>query len=148
MPKFDASSIGDVEYDFTDWKGVKGSSLEGQVIDDAGVIPEPSRSLISSTMKRVSDAFKLAGNDDVEETPESIVAALETISDEESFEKLGDELFGAIGDLCDGHPRKESLEALGWRRFMAFFGYVMGEMMSPELQSGDTNSTQKRLRSV
>jgi len=148
MPKFSSESVSDVEYDFTGWKGVKGSTLEGQIIDDKGTIPEPSRQVISSTMKRMSEAFKLMGKDDVEETPEAISKALATVSDEEAFEKFGDELYTAIADLCDGSPRRESLEALGWRRFMAFLGYVMGEVMSPEVGNADTNSTPKRLRSV
>jgi hypothetical protein len=137
MPKFDASSVSDIEYDFTGWN-----------IDDKGVVPEPSRHLISKTMKRVSEAFKMLDAGEVEETPEGIARAMEKVSDEETFDKLGDELLDAITELCNGSPRRESLEALGWRRFMAFFGYVMGEMMSPEVGNIGGSTTQKRLRSV
>lgn len=146
MPKFDASSVSDVEYDFTGWKSV----IDKQPIDDKGIVPEPSRDLVSKTMKRISDAFKSmdAMDSDVEETPESIAKAMNKINDEETFMKMGDELVDTIAELCDGSPRRESLEALGWRRFMAFFGYVMGELMSPEVEGRGSNATQKRLRSV
>lgn len=149
MPKFDATSVGDVEYDFTGWKGVKGSAFAGQPINDKGVIPEPSRHLVSQTMSRVTAAFKsLDSNTDVDETPEAIAAAMEKINDEETFEKMGDELTEAMAELCDGSPSRESLEALGWRKFMAFFGYVMGELMSPEVDKSVSGNTQKRLKSV
>lgn len=149
MPKFDASSVGEVEYDFTGWNGVKGSAFEGRPIDDKGVIPEPSRHLVSVTMSRVTQAFKSMDiAEDVEETPEGIAKAMEKINDEETFMKMGDELTEAIVELCDGSPRRESIEALGWRKFMAFFGYVMGELMSPEVGNAGSGNTQKRLRSV
>jgi hypothetical protein len=149
MPKFDASSIGDVEYDFTGWNGIRGSRYAGIPIDDKGAVPEPSRELVSTTMKRVNDAFQATElHDKAAETPEAIAAALQKINDEDTFKLLGDELMDAVSELCDGSPRRESLESLGWRRFMAFFGYVMGELMSPEVESGATKSTQTRLKSV
>lgn len=151
MPKFDASSVGDIEYDFTGWKGAKGSPFEGRTIDDKGVIPEPSREMVSNAMKRVNEAFKstdLAGSTDDAQTPEGMAAQLQKINDEDTFRKLGDELLDVVSELCEGSPRRESLESLGWRRFMAFFGYVMGELMSPEVENGASRPTQPRLRSV
>lgn len=144
MPKFDASSVSDVEYDFTGFKSI----IDKQPINDKGIIPEPSRHMVSKTMTRVKNAFTALDMDDVEETPEGIAKAMEKVSDEETFEKMGDELIDAVTELCDGSPTRESLEALGWRRFMAFFGYVMGELMSPEVGNAGTRSTQLRLRSV
>lgn len=149
MPKFDASSVSDVEYDFTGWKGIKGSAYEGRTIDESGTVPEPSRQLVAQTMKRVSEAFKQTELGDVGETPDEIAKAMEKVNDEETFEKLGDELLDAISELCDGSPSRQAMEALGWRRFMAFFGYVMTELMSPEVgNAGGSNTQGKRLRSV
>jgi hypothetical protein len=148
MPKFDASSVSDIEYDFTGWNGIRGSAYEGRPIDDKGSVPEPSRQMVSQTMTRVANAFKALDMDEVEETPEGIAQAMEKVSDEETFDRLGDELMATVSELCDGHPRRESLEALGWRKFMAFFGYVMGEMMSPEVEGIASRTTPKRLRSV
>lgn len=144
MPKFDASSLSDVEYDFTGWKSV----IDRQTINDKGVIPEPSSDLVGRTMKRITEAYKSTGMGDVDENPEAVAEAMQKIDDEETFQKMANELLGAIAELCDGAPKKESLEALGWRRFMAFLGYVMKELMSPELSSADTGNTPARLRSV
>lgn len=144
MPKFDASSIGDVEYDFTEFKSV----IDRQYIDDAGAIPEPSPDLVGRTMKRISEAFDAIDMKDVGDTPEEIGKAMKKIDDEQTFLKMSDQLLDAIAELCDGAPRRESLEALGWRRFMAFTGYVMSELMSPEVSKQDTGSTRKGLRSA
>lgn len=149
MPKFDASSVSDVEYDFTGWKGIRGSVFEGRSIEDSGAIPEPSPDMMSQTMTRITEAFKAMDMGEIEETPAAIADAMKKVDSEDTFSKMSDQLMGAIADLCDGAPKRESLEALGWRRFMAFVGYVMGEMMSPEVLKGDTGNTPAaRLRSV
>lgn len=148
MPKFDASSVSEVEYDFTGFKGVKGSVFAGVSIQDSGEIPEPSPDMVSRTMTRITGAFKKMDLGDVEETPEAIAEALQKVDDENTFKLMADELLEALVELCDGSPRRESLEALGWRRFMAFLGYIMGELMSPEVLKNDTSDTQPRLRSV
>jgi hypothetical protein len=148
MPRFDAASVGDVEYDFTGFKGTKGSIFAGVPIQDRGEIPEPSPDMVSRTMSRITGAFKKMDLGEIEETPEAIAAALNKVDDEQTFKLMADELLDAVAELCDGAPRRESLEALGWRRFMAFLGYVMGELMSPEVLKNDTSTTQGRLRSV
>lgn len=148
MPKFDASTIGDVEYDFTVWKGCRGSHYEGRPIDDKGIVPEPSRDLVSRTMKAITAAFKENDINNVDENPDSVVKVMEKLEDDAMFMKLSDELLDAIAELCDGAPTRDSLESLGWRRFMAFFGYVMRELMSPEVEKPSTNESSVRLRSV
>lgn len=148
MPKFDASSVSDIEYDFTGFKGCKGSPYAGVPIPDQGVIPEPSRELVSTLMARVSKAFEAMNMGAIDETPEAIAEAMQRVDSEGMFAKLGDELLDIINEICDGTPRKESIESLGWRRFMAFFGYIMGELMSPEKGNSGTTATPARLRSV
>jgi len=148
MPKFDLSTVGEVEYDFTQMKGVRGSHYEGRFIEDKGIVPEPSRNLVSTTMQKVSEAFKQTGMEDVDDTPDSVSKAMEKIDDESVFIELSDKLLDAISELCDGSPSREALESLGWRRFMAFFGYIMKELMSPELSGTNGNASPTRLRSV
>lgn len=147
MPKFDASSFEDCEYDFT---GIK-SVFDGAYIQDKGVVPEPSRKLVSETMTKISEAFnQIKGKDtpDVEANPEAIKEALKNVDDDEFFEKMSTQLLDVITKFCQGSPRPESLEALPWPRFMSFFGYVMENMLSPEASVPGTNDTPKRLRSV
>lgn len=143
MPKFDASSIADCEYDLTGIRSVH----TGEYIQDKGVVPEPSRQLVSSTMKRISAAYRDATGEEVDSTPDAITEAMQEAEDE-TFEHMSDALLEVIADFCQGHPTKESLDALPWPRFMAFFGYIMENMLSPEVSAPGSNATPKRLRSV
>jgi len=147
MPKFDASSISDVEYDLT---GIKGT--DGEYIQDRGVVPEPSRQLVKETMKTISRAYNenvATGEDEeIEDTPDAVAEAFQKLDDSEAFDKIADTLVEAIKNFCQGHPSPESIEKLPWPRFMAFFGYLMENMLSPEASSVGTKPTPKRLRSV
>jgi hypothetical protein len=146
MPKFDANSIADVEYDLT---GIRG--INGEYIQDKGVVPEPSRKLVGVTMKRISAAYNenvaTKPDEEIESTPDAVAEAMQTLEDDD-FEAMSDALLEAIVEFCQGHPTRESIEQLPWPRFMAFFGYIMENMLSPEASAPGTNATQKRLRSV
>src|SRR5262245_4415741 len=111
MPKFDASSIADVEYDFT---GIRGS--DGNFIQDKGVVPEPSRQLVTATMKKISKAYNenVAKDEDEEigDTPDEVAEAFGKLDDAEAFEQMADTLVESVTDICQGHPSKESIELL------------------------------------
>jgi len=147
MPKFDASSVADVEYDLT---GIRGT--DGDYIQDKGVVPEPSRELVKATMRKISAAYnENVAKDDSEEigeTPDEVAEAFSNLDSDEAFDKMADALLEAITEFCQGHPSPESIERLPWPRFMAFFGYIMENMLSPEASSVGTKATPKRLRSV
>lgn len=151
MPKFDSTQFSDVEYDFTGFK----STLDGNYIQDKGTIPEPSRHMVAETMKAVSAAFKEMNLDPTDElgdnpTPDQVASVMSNMDEEEenTFEKMSDKLVDIISDFCQGHPTHESLNALSWPKFMAFFGYIMEHMLSPEASVPGTNTTPKRLKSV
>lgn len=141
MPKFDADSIGgDLEYDFTKWGGPK------------GVVPEPPRAAVNGMMKKISSAFKEVGlrdedADDESLTPDQVASTMDKVEDEEMFEKLNDHLLGALADVCGGSPTREQLDALPYRPFMGFFGYLIGNLTNPEGSTPGTKSS-RRLRSV
>lgn len=143
MPKFDASSIEDCEYDFTGIRGV-----DGEFIQDKGVVPEPSRQLVKATMKTVAAAYRDVSGEEIEETPDAIAEAMEKLDTDEAFERMADGTLVALIDFCQGHPSKESLEALPWPRFMAFFGYIMENMLSPEASKPVGKQQVRSLRSV
>jgi hypothetical protein len=146
MPKFDVSSVADVEYDFT---GIRG--IGGEYIQDKGVVPEPSRDLVNATMKRISAAYNenvaKKPDEEIESTPDAVAEAMQTLEDDD-FGAMSDALLEAIVEFCQGHPMRESIEQLPWPRFIAFFGYIMENMLSPEASAPGMNATQKRLRSV
>lgn len=153
MPKFDSTMFSEVEYDFSGFRSTK----TGEYLTDKGVIPEPDRHLVGSTMKRVSEAFKKMKRSDAnveslpdEPTPAEVKKALDSLSDEdmENFSEMADEMVQVIADFCQGHPTYESLDALSWPKFMAFFGYLMEHMLSPEASTPGTNDTPRQLRSV
>lgn len=143
MPKFDASSFAEVEYDFT---GIRGT--DGEYIQDKGVVPEPSRKLVTDTMKRISAAYKDTTGEEIDATPDAVAEAMQELDDDEAFERMADSLLEAICNFCQGHPTPESIALLPWPRFMGFFGYIMENMLSPEASSVATKATPKRLRSV
>ena len=89
------------------------------------------------------------GDDEkIGDTPDDVAAAFEKLDDSEAFDKIADTLLEAISKFCQGHPSAESIAKLPWPRFMAFFGYIMENMLSPEASSAGTKTTPKRLRSV
>lgn len=141
MPKFNAESIGgEIEYDFTKWGGPE------------GVVPEPPRHLVNALMKNITKAFKDAdlgpetGEGEVL-SPEQVADTMNKIEDEEMFQNLTDKLVEHLAEVCGGSPSKKDLEALPYRPFMGFFGYLIGNLTNPEASAPDTNSS-RRLRSV
>lgn len=150
MAKFSAESIEPIEYDFSGFNGP-----DGKPINDKGSIPEPSRAQVNKMMTDVQNAFKEMGlADDAAESPEKVIetmSALEKSKDGESEDKFGkmtEHLVTAMAELCAGSPSQKSLADLPYRPFMAFFGYLMGEVMSPEASAPDTKSSRTPLRSV
>jgi hypothetical protein len=144
MPKFDASSIESCEYDFTGIMSVR----TGEPIQDVGVVPEPSRELVGSTMKAISAAIGKVTGEEVDADPDAVAGALEAIEDDETFEKVAVDMLDTLADFCQGHPTRESLDALPWPRFMAFFGYIMEYMLSPEVSKHADKQPVRTLRSV
>lgn len=153
MPKFDGNSLGgDLAYDFTDYGHP----------DIKGTVPEPSRFAAKRFFKEVQTVMKsldVAPDKDAETaSPEQIVQAMNAIDDEEMFDKLTDGVTDALAKLCGGEqtpegwvggmPTHSQLTALGYRPFMGFFGYLMQNLMNPELQAPATTSSPVRLRSV
>jgi hypothetical protein len=140
LPKFSADSIGgQIEYDFTTWGG------------SAGVIPEPSRKAVKHFMDSIQRGFKEIGlrnaDDPDATTPDEVVDTMNKIEDDEVFEKTAEMLTKAVAEVCGGSPSFDELASLHYRPFMGFFGYLIGELMNPEVSRPGTNTT-RRLRSV
>jgi len=154
VPKFDGESLGgDLAYDFTAYGHP----------DIVGVVPEPSRFAAKRFFKEVQQVFKtldIAPDKEAESTsPDQIVEVMNAIDDEEMFDKLTDGITDCLAKLCGGErsdsgdwsggsPSHKQLTALGYRPFMGFFGYLMQNLMNPELQAPATTRSPVRLRSV
>ena len=153
MPRFDGSSLGgDLQYDFSAYG-------HPEVV---GVVPEPSRFAAKRFFKEVQQVFKklnVAKDPDADTTsPDQIVEVMNKIDDEEMFDKLTEGITDALARLCGaefqndtwmgGSPTHKQLTALGYRPFMGFFGYLMQNLMNPELQAPVTTNSPVRLRSV
>lgn len=141
MPKFDGGSIGgSLEYDLTEWGG------------GPGIVPEPSRPAVNKMMKAVQSSFKELGLADVtggdSTTPNEIADTMNKIEDDEVFEKMTTRMTESVAELCGGKPSLHDLQALPYRPFMGFFGWLMGNLMDPELNKPGTDSSPRRLRSV
>ena len=165
MPKFDGKSLGgDLQYDFTEYGHP----------DIVGTVPEPSRFAAKRFFKEVQAVFKklsLVDEDDESDSasPDQIVAVMNKVDDEELFDQLTDGITDCLARLCGGEqvndssvvgggvggtvwiggsPTHAQLTALGYRPFMGFFGYLMQNLMNPELQAPATTNSPVRLRSV
>lgn len=153
MPKFDGNSLGgDLAYDFTAYGHP----------DIKGVVPEPSRFAAKRFFKEVQHVMKsldIAKDPEADTTsPDDIVEVMNKIDDEEMFDKLTDGVTDALAKLCGGEetgegwvggqPTHNQLTALGYRPFMGFFGYLMSNLMNPELHAPGTTTSPVRLRSV
>lgn len=144
MPKFSADSIGgQIEYDFSTWGG------------PVGVVPEPSRRQVKKFMDDIQQGFKEIGlrtnkdSDSDTTTLEDVAETVDSIDadDEETFQRTADMLTKAVAEVCNGSPSFDDLAALHYRPFMGFFGYLIGELMNPEVSRPGTNNA-RRLRSV
>jgi hypothetical protein len=141
MPEFNADSIGgDIKYNFEKWGGPK------------GIVPEPTRAQVNNLMKAVTMAFKDAGlapNTEEGEvlSPDQVADTMNKVEDPEMFEKLTTVLLDCLAEVCGGSPSREVLEALPYRPFQGFFGYLIGNLTNPESSAPGTNSS-PRLRSV
>lgn len=156
MPKFGADSITKVEYDFSGFEDNNGNSIQ-----DAGFVPEPSRELVNATMKKITAAFEDLGVSGVGDDPNAISAAMKAKegatgeSQDDTFDAMALAVLESMAELCGnsysisksyrdgkeveekvwddaGKPSYSNLNRLKYRPFMGFFQYVMGEMMSPE----------------
>jgi hypothetical protein len=141
VPKFSEETIGgELEYDFTKWGGPKGT------------VPEPPRFAVNKLLKSIDVTFKELGLKDSDDTSEldvdDVAETMNTIDDEEKFVKLQEALLDALTDLCAGNPSREVLEALPYRPFQGFFGYLIGNLTNPEVSVSGTSNSQRRLKSV
>ena len=153
MPRFDGDSLGgDLAYDFTAYGHP----------DIVGTVPEPSRFAAKRFFKEVQQVFKsldIAKDKEADTTsPDQIVEVMNAVDDEELFDKLTEGITDCLAKLCGaeyqndtwmgGSPTHKQLTALGYRPFMGFFGYLMQNLMNPELQAPGTKNSPVRLRSV
>jgi hypothetical protein len=162
VPKFDGNSLGgDLAYDFTAYGHP----------DIKGTVPEPSRFTARRFFKEVQlvmkslDLVREEDKDKDSASPDDIVAAMNAVDDEEMFDKLTDGVTDCLAKLCGaeqvpdstdqsksvwvgGSPSHSQLTALGYRPFMGFFGYLMQNLMNPELQAPASTNSPVRLRSV
>jgi hypothetical protein len=155
VPKFDGNSLGgDLAYDFTGFGHP----------DIKGTVPEPSRFAAKRFFKEVQQVMKsldLVNEEDKDKdsaSPDDIVKAMNAVDDEEMFDKLTDGVTDCLARLCGaeqkpegwvgGSPSHSQLTALGYRPFMGFFGYLMQNLMNPELQAPASMNSPVRLRSV
>ena len=156
MPQFDGSSLGgDLAYDFTAFG-------HPEIV---GVVPEPSRFAAKRFFKEVQYVMKslnVAKSEGDTTSPDEIVEVMNAIDDEEMFDKLTDGITDCLARLCGaelkgegedaqwvgGQPTHKQLTALGYRPFMGFFGYLMQNLMNPELQASGTKNSPVRLRNV
>jgi hypothetical protein len=170
VPKFSGSSIGGkVEYDFSEWGGPAGVVEEPSRIAVKRFMQGAQQ--VFKDLGLRDDKEDEDGEDSI--SPNDLVETMNEIDDEEVFDKLTEGLLGEIAMLCGakrieretpsevggempttevtyegGSPSYAVLTALPYRPFMGFFGYLMENIMNPELSRPVTTQSPRKLRSV
>ena len=130
MPSFDAGAVVEaLDYDFTK-AGVKAK----------GVVPEPTDAAIGRFLDGLKGIYAEAQKTltaDLPEgaSPDEMLAALNQLSGD-SFVKFMADTAGLFGELCSSKPDKDTLLALPLRVRVAFYGWIQGEVISPEAGTG------------
>lgn len=134
MPAFDAGDVLEsLDWDFTK-AGVKAK----------GTIPEPTDHQIGQFLDGLKALYtdaKASGLDlDLAEnaTPEQMMDTLAQVTGEK-FEKFLAALAGLFAELCSDKPSKEQLLGLPLRVRVKFYGWVQGEVVRPEAETGAGN---------
>ncbi len=155
MAMFNGASVGTVEYDFADFG----------MPEESGFIPEPSRHLMSDVMNEIQEVFRKVRGEDIDpDDLDDVREALDRVGDEYSrgmdIGEMTDALVIPVARLCGNVPQYETqtidgeeqdvlvswdesggkpsftaIDKLGFRIFLAFMGYVMEQMTSPEASS-------------
>jgi hypothetical protein len=111
--------------------------------------------------------------DDESLSPNELVETMNSIDDEEIFDQLTEGILGSLAQLCGarrmelptgelneqgfpvveihyegGSPSHAALSALPYRPFMGFFGYLMENLMNPEVSRPGTTISRRRLHSA
>ena len=130
MPAFDAAGLADsLEWDFGPF-GVK----------KKGVIPEPSDRQIGDFLDGLKSLFE-ASRDLLPEqlagdaTPEAMLEAMSQVTGDKFVTMMAD-IAGLFAQLCSSKPDKDTLLEIPLRYRVTFYGWVQGEVFTPEGGTG------------
>ena len=129
MAKFDAAqAVEALEYDFTKYGGT------------AGVIPEPTDTLLNGFFQAQRDTLKVLGVTDASQlrNRETMMQVMANLP-EDAMEKMGELSMESIATLCQGTPALEEIRKLPPRVRNAFMGWLMGHF-SPEAKPDGSRS--------
>lgn len=142
MPSFDAGAVVEaLDWDFTK-AGVKAK----------GAVPEPTDAAIGRFLdglkKLYAEAQKsLTAELPADASPDQMLDALNQLSGD-SFVKFMADTAGLFAELCSNKPDKETLLALPLRVRVAFYGWIQGEVISPEAGTGAGSAVVTKLPSA
>ena len=123
MPKFDATLVEPMTYDFT---GFGQPGVEG-------TIPEPSSERIETFLAVMREVMPI--KEDTDDDGKTI-SVLDMDAIEEKFGEDPDEAMAlvdaACAEVCQNTPTAEQIAALPYRAHRMFWGWLFGTLMSPE----------------
>lgn len=130
MPQFDAGNVVEgLDYTFRPY------------VDSSGTITEPSDKQLGDFMSGLKKLMA-SGKDDIglgkvsdPSDPQQMMAAIDDLEPDE-FVRVMSEFARLHAELCGGHPSQADIMALPLRRRILFFGWLQGEVMSPEPAPG------------
>lgn len=129
-----AKAVSPLDFDFTAHGGPKGT------------IPEPTQEALDAFYERGRAIIAGAGIEDIarlsDDSSEAEIIGVLAKLDMESFQSLQGDLAVAVGELCQGTPSTEEIQALPVRVRQAFIGWVFGEIADPTFARAATSSSQ------
>lgn len=167
MAKFSRESIDKVEYDFSEFEDEDGKPIldEGVVKEPSRKLVNATMKKITAAF----DDLGIQGVSENPTAIASAMNSVGE-DDQDTFERMTDSILYSMAELCgntpireerpeglegpegrsedmpiksfknDGKPSFDSLSRLDYVAFMGFFGYVMGQMMNPEVSTTGTKS--------
>jgi len=100
---------------------------------DKGVVPEPSSLQIQNFRVALSELFNEMPVPNVDDaTPVAMLQQVSKYLGADTTE-MNDKLVHAIADVCSDHPSYDDLSSLPFRAQQAFFGWVVGIFLVPQL---------------
>lgn len=95
-------------------------------VDASGTIPEPTDSQVTKLM----ETLRLV----IGEQP---LERLSKMSEDEQ-RAVNDQLLDAVVTVCSSSPSREQIEGLPFRVQRAFFGWLFGSLLDPQLPTAGT----------
>lgn len=131
--------LAELTFDFrvkgADGEYVKPDAPHGTIEEPSALQVEHFRNALSTTLKPVVEVLQNDKLTDAEKASELQAAGLT----EADADKMQNEMYQAVADLCSGNPSYQAILDLPFRARNMFVGWVVGTFLDPKAQTPATS---------